>query len=124
MHETSIWTGSISLLTHGQITVGLIVLICSVVIPILKLIGMFVLTIRPDALRRHHRARVYRWIEVAGRWGMIDVLLVALVVAALKIGDWVSVTPGPGVTAFAACVLLSLVASAVFNPHAIWETEL
>jgi paraquat-inducible protein A len=66
---------------------------------------------------------VYRAIEAAGRWGMIDVLLVAVTIAAVKLGDLVVVTPGPGVVAFGACVVLSLAASAVFNPHAIWETD-
>jgi len=122
VHETSIWAGTVSLLTHGQWLVGLVVLACSVVIPVLKLLGLFALTIRPEVMHRHNRARLYRAIEVAGRWGMIDVLLVAVLVAALKLGDVVAVTPGPGVAAFAACVLLSLIASAVFNPHAIWES--
>lgn len=121
VRETSIWAGSIGLLAKGHTVIGLIVLVCSVVIPLLKLAGLFVLTSRWPTLHRTHQARIYRWIEIAGRWGMIDVLLVAVTVAAVKLGDWVTVTPGPGVVAFTACVLLSLVASAVFNSHAIWE---
>lgn len=124
VHETSIWAGGISLLTHGQVLVGLVVVLCSIVIPLLKLAGLLVLTARWPALRRHHQARLYRWIELAGRWGMIDVLLVALLVAAIKLGDLVEVTPGPGLLAFTACVLLSLLASVIFDPHAIWEHDL
>lgn len=119
-HEASIWGGSIALVTGGHIAIGLIVLICSIVIPLLKLAGLFALTALPGVQRRH-QARIYRWIEWAGRWGMIDVLLVAILVAAIKLGDMVAVTPGPGATAFAVCVLLSLLASAAFDPHAIWE---
>ena len=52
---------------------------------------------------------------------MLDVLLVAMLVAALKLGDIVNVTPGPGVIAFAACVFMSLLASASFDPHHLWE---
>ena len=121
--ETSIWAGSISLLTHNQVVIGLIVLVCSVVIPLLKLGGLFVLTARWPALRKKQQARMYRWIEIAGRWGMVDVLLVAITVAAVKLGDLVTVTPGPGVMAFTACVVMSLLASAVFNPHEIWEND-
>jgi len=120
VHETSIWAGGISLLTHGQVVVGLVVLVCSVLIPMAKLLGLFLLTAQARLLRRRHQAAVYRWIELAGRWGMIDVLLVAMTVAAVKIGDLVTVTPGPGVVAFTMCVMLSLLASATFNPHAIW----
>jgi len=75
--ETSIWAGTVSLLTHNQIAVGLIVLVCSIVVPVCKLAGLLVLTARWPAIRIHHQARIYRLIENAGRWGMIDVLLVA-----------------------------------------------
>lgn len=123
VHETSIWAGSISLLSHGQLFVGLVVLICSVVIPLLKLAGLFVLTAGWPRLQRANQARVYRWIELLGRWGMIDVLLVALTVAAVKLGDLVTVTPGPGVLAFTVCVALSLLASLIFDPHSIWQQQ-
>lgn len=121
VHQTSIWAGSLAMLAAGQWFVGLVVLVCSVVIPLAKLAGLLVLTLQPGLLYRHHRARLHRWIELAGRWGMIDVLLVAVLVAALKLGDLVSVQPGPGAVAFTACVVLSLAASAAFSPQAIWE---
>jgi paraquat-inducible protein A len=122
-HEASIWTGSISLLTHGQVFIGLVVFLCSVVIPLLKLGGMMLLTTRQTLITSPHRkAQLHRLIEIAGRWGMIDVLLIALLVAAMKLGDLVEVSPGPGVFAFGTTVLLSLVATAFFNPHAIWES--
>lgn len=120
-HEASIWSGTVSLLSHGQVVVGLVVLVCSLILPIFKLVGLFVLTRWPSLLGRHHQAGVYRWIEIAGRWGMVDVLLVAVLVAALKLGDLVAVTPGPGATAFGASVVLSLLASVSFDPQAIWE---
>ena len=120
--QASIWGGSISLITSGQLFVGLVVLACSVVIPAIKLAGLLVLTSRTNLIAQRKRAHLYRWIELIGRWGMIDVLLVAMLVAAVKLGDIVSVQPGPGVAAFAAVVTLSLAASAAFDPHAIWET--
>ena len=52
---------------------------------------------------------------------MVDVLLVAVLVAAVKLGTWVNVSPGPGAAAFAAVVFLSMLASAVFDPSQIWE---
>ncbi|MBI1367347.1 MAG: paraquat-inducible protein A [Planctomycetes bacterium] len=121
IHESNIWSGCISLMTHGQLGIGLVVLVCSIIIPVLKLVGLLVLSTRPRTIGAEHQARMYRWIEIAGRWGMIDVLLVAVLIAAVKLGDLATVSPGPGVLAFGACVLLSLIASAVFNPHAIWE---
>jgi paraquat-inducible protein A len=62
-------------------------------------------------------------VEFLGRWGMVDVLLVAVLVAVVKLGDLVTVTPGPGVLAFGSVVVLSLLASAAFDPHALWEPD-
>ena len=54
---------------------------------------------------------------------MIDVLLVAMLVAAVKLGNWMDVQPGPGTLAFATVVILSLLASASFDPSIIWEDD-
>jgi paraquat-inducible protein A len=123
INEASIWSGAVALLEHGQWLVGIIVIACSIVIPLAKLLGLLYLGMASPSRLAHHRARLYRWIELLGRWGMVDVLLVAVVVAALKMGDLVEVQPGPGVIAFTTCVLLSLLAAAFFDPHRIWETE-
>ena len=122
-NETSIWSGTLSLLGDGEWFVGLVVLVCSIVIPMLKLVGLLALTSRARFLGKQHRATTYRWLELLGRWGMVDVLLVALLVSFLKLGDLVEVTPGIGVVAFGACVALSLVATACLDPHALWESE-
>ena len=51
---------------------------------------------------------------------MLDVLLVAVVVAWVKVGDLVEIAPGPAAFAFTAVVLLSLLSAALFDPHALW----
>jgi paraquat-inducible protein A len=117
--EASILAGSVELVADGAVFVGLVVLACSVVFPFLKLVGLLAIT--SGMLRRRQRALTYRLIEWTGRWGMLDVLLVALVVAAMKLGDLLSVSAGPGALAFTVTVLLSLLASASFDPHALWE---
>lgn len=122
-HEShaSIWSGTVALLAEGHLFVGLAVLLFSVVAPIGKLALIFGLCIGQGLIARHDRARAYRLIELIGRWGMVDVLLVAILVAVVKLGDLVEVTPGPGVVTFGVVVILSLLASAAFDPHAIWE---
>lgn len=121
--EASIWSGTVGLLAEGHLFVGLAVLLFSVVAPIGKLALIFVLCIGQGVIARQDRARAYRLIELIGRWGMVDVLLVAILVAIVKLGDLVEVTPGPGVVVFGVVVILSLLASSVFDPHAIWEQE-
>lgn len=122
-HTASIWGGTIDLLAAGEWFVGLVVLICSVVLPLLKLAGLLTICLGQRFLSEHRRAFTYRIIEWTGRWGMVDVLLVAILVAAVKLGDIVHITPGPGVIAFAIVVALSLIAAASFDPHAIWEDQ-
>ena len=122
LNEASIWSGSIGLLREGDLFVGGVVLLCSVVVPLVKLLGLIALC-TSERFSKRHRALFYRGIEIAGRWGMLDVLLIAVVVAWVKIGDLVDVSAGPAALAFTVCVLLSLVASARFDPHALWETE-
>jgi paraquat-inducible protein A len=121
--EASIWSGTVALLAEGHLFVGLAVLLFSVIAPIGKLVLIFVLCVGQGVIARQDRARAYRMIELIGRWGMVDVLLVAILVAIVKLGDLVEVTPGPGVVIFGVVVILSLLASSVFDPHAIWEKE-
>jgi len=119
--DASIWAGMVGLLAEGHLFVGLAVLLFSVIAPVFKLGALFVLC--AGVLEPRDRATTYRLVEFVGRWGMVDVLLVAILVAAVKLGDLVEVTPGPGVIAFGTVVVLSLIASAMFDPHAIWERD-
>ncbi|MEM9064446.1 MAG: paraquat-inducible protein A [Planctomycetota bacterium] len=124
-HESvaSIWGGTIGLLAEGHYVVGLTVLLFSIIAPIVKLGTMFVLCGGNVFLGQSKRAAAYHFVEFIGRWGMLDVLLVAVLVAAVKLGDLVEVHPGPGVIAFLSVVVLSLLSSASFDPHAIWEDD-
>lgn len=122
-HAASILESSVELLAHGELLVGLVVFLCSVVLPLGKLTGLLLISTSRGWMRRRHRALTWHAIELTGRWGMIDVLLAAVLIAMLKLGDLVQVDPGPGLLAFTSCVGLSLVAGASFDPHALWETE-
>jgi paraquat-inducible protein A len=116
-NEVTVWSGAVSLITDGQVSVGLLVFCCSIIIPFLKLSGILLLsTERPwrgqPAARRHAHTAV-NWL---GRWGMLDVLLAAILVAAIKLGNWADIHTGIGVFVFAAVVAMSLLASGLFNP--------
>lgn len=124
-HHTaaSILQSSVDLVAHGELLIGGVVFVCSVVLPMAKLGGLLAISSSRGWMRREHAAVTWHAVELAGRWGMIDVLLAAVLLAMLKLGDVVTVAPGPGLVAFTSCVLLSLAASATFDPHALWETE-
>ncbi|MEO1585099.1 MAG: paraquat-inducible protein A [Planctomycetota bacterium] len=124
-HESvaSIWSGTVKMLASGDYAVGLTVLMFSIVLPIAKLAALLALSLGGRRLSAGARAKTYHAVELIGRWGMLDVLLVAVLVAAVKLGDLVDVTPGPGVIVFGLVVALNLLASMSFDPHSIWEEE-
>ena len=120
-HESSLIFGVRTLFAEGQWFVGLVVLLFSVVLPVMKLTVLLFLSQRRWQMADRHRARTYRVIEQLGRWGMLDVLLVAVMIAFIKLGDLVAFEAAPGLMVFTLFVLLSLLASSFFNPHCLWD---
>lgn len=117
--------GIITLLAEGYWFIGTVILLFSVILPLFKLATLLILTTPTllTILRHQHRASLYRWMEWLGRWGMLDVMIVAILVAFVKLGDLVNITPGTGVVAFGLLVLLNLLASLTFNPHLMWASD-
>jgi len=118
-HEDSLLSGLVALFAEGYWLVGTVVLLFSVILPPMKLLALGWLASTRFA-HTHHRAFVYRWVEYLGRWGMLDVMLMAILLAFVKVGDLVNVQAGYGLLAFTLMVLLSLLASVFFNPHELW----
>ena len=121
-NHSSLLTGTWDLLTHGNWFVGTVVFIFSIVLPIVKILLLLDLSLL-QWTGKQHRAMTYRTMELAGRWSMMDVLLLALLVMLVKVGNLINFHVGTAVWAFAGCVVLSLLASACFDPHAIWLEE-
>lgn len=119
-HEASLLGGTIDLLREGNWFVGGIVFAFSIVIPLIKILALIELS-WISLMGRAHRAWTYHAVEWAGRWSMMDVLLLALLVTLIKLGDLVQFSFGPAVMAFVLCVVMNLVASTMFDPHAIWD---
>jgi len=123
--ENTVLDGCVSLFQHGQRLVAVIVFLASLLIPFLKLLGLFYLVITTrfaSRRRRLERTWIYRLIDVIGPWAMLDVFLLAILVALVKLGELATVRPGPGLFAFAAVVVLTILATTSFDPAQIWET--
>lgn len=119
-HQSSILSGTIELLRHGNWLVGGVVLFFSVIFPLTKIVLLLELSLL-EFLHRRHKAMTLRVMEFAGKWSMMDVLLLAFLVMLVKLGNLVQFQFGPAVVAFVACVVMSMIASMSFDPHAIWE---
>ena len=122
-HRASLLGGTLDLILHGNLFVGVVVLLFSIILPIAKLLALLELSYL-GLTHRRHRALTYRFVEWTGRWSMMDVLLLALLVATVKLGDLVSFHLGPAVVAFVMCVVTSMTASIMFDPHAIWDERI
>jgi len=123
--ENTVLDGCISLFQHGQRLVAVIVFLASLLIPFLKLLGLFYLVITTrfaSRRRRLERTWIYRIIDVIGPWAMLDVFLLSILVALVKLGELATVLPGRGLFAFAAMVVLTILATTSFDPAQIWET--
>jgi paraquat-inducible protein A len=122
--ESTVWDGVVKLADMDQWFVAIVVFLASIVVPVLKLTGLLylVITIRFRLGRRlRDRTRVYRFIDVIGPWAMLDVFLLAALVALVQLGQLATVLPGPGLVAFAAVVVLTMLATASFDPKHIWQ---
>ena len=123
--ENTVLDGCISLFQHGQRLVAVIVFLASLLIPFLKLLGLFYLVITTrfaSRRRRLERTWIYRLIDVIGPWAMLDVFLLAILVALVKLGELATVLPGRGLFAYAAMVVLTILATTSLDPAQIWET--
>ncbi|NOY30674.1 MAG: paraquat-inducible protein A [Planctomycetes bacterium] len=121
-HESSLLVGTIELLREGSWFVGTVVLLFSIVFPLIKILLLLELSLL-GLLHRQHKAQTYRAMELAGKWSMMDVMLLAFLVMLVKLGTLVQFQFGPAVWAFVMCVAMSIVASLCFDPHTIWNDE-
>ena len=97
----------------------------SVAVPVLKILGLgamlaTVLRRQPAHCLRHSTA-LYRVIAAIGRWSMIDIFMEALLSALVQFGGIATVTTDPGALAFAATVVLTILAAESFDPRLMWD---
>jgi paraquat-inducible protein A len=108
----------------GTWELAIIVFIASIAVPILKIGSLAYLawTAGHASLRRkRERSRLYRIVENVGHWSMLDVFVVVLLAAMIRFGSIASVQPQPGLLAFGAVVILTMLASSSFDPRLIWS---
>ena len=121
--ENTVWGGVRGLYQQGMWGVAALIFAASILIPFLKLMGLFFLVVYRGHRWQSFRTWVYRIIVRLGPWAMLDVFLLAVIVALIRFGRFATVIPGPGVVAFSAVVCLTLLASGSFDPRLVWKEE-
>ena len=120
----TIMSGVLYFLATGMWPIAMVIFVASVAVPILKL---FVLTYLvasvklKSAWRPLDRTRLYRFTEAVGRWSMVDIYVVTILVALVKMGNIASIEAGPAAKYFGAVVVLTMLAAMSFDPRLIWD---
>jgi paraquat-inducible protein A len=122
--DNTIFSGVIELWNSGAWDLAVIVFTASIAVPLVKMacLALLLLSSRAGSARwRHERTRIYRLVEFIGRWSMLDVFVVALLLSLVRFGILAEVRAGPGIVAFCAVVVLTMLASMSFDPRLIWD---
>jgi paraquat-inducible protein A len=102
-----------------------LVFCASIGVPMLKLVGLglLVLTTKMGSnWRLRDRTQLYRIIEGIGRWSMIDIFMISILVGLVKLGEVATIEPGVGAISFAGVVIITMIASGLFDPKMMWDS--
>ncbi len=122
----TIMSGVIYLVVHGMWPLALVIFIASVAVPFIKMcvLGYLLISVQVRSTRRLlDRTRLYRLTELVGRWSMIDIYVVTILVALVQLGALATIEARPGAVYFGAVVVLTMFAAESFDPRLIWDAS-
>ena len=120
----TIISGVIYFMLTGMWPIALVIFVASVAVPLIKLFVLSYLLIsvqRKSRWRPEDRTRLYRIAEAVGRWSMVDIFVVTILVALVKLGGLATIDAGPAASYFAAVVVTTIFAAMSFDPRLIWD---
>jgi paraquat-inducible protein A len=116
--------GVIYFMMSGDWPIALVIFTASILVPMLKMIALTYLLVsvqRHSGKRALQKTKIYRAVEFVGRWSMIDVFVVTIMVALVQLGAVASIEAGDGAIFFCAVVILTMLAAGSFDPRLIWD---
>jgi paraquat-inducible protein A len=120
----TIFSGTVQLWNQGLWVIAAIVFTASILIPVLKLTGLGWLLLsvhRGGAGDARRLTQLYVALDFIGRWSMLDVFLVGFLSGLVKFGALTTVAPRSGIVAFAIAVVLTVLATQLFDPRTLWR---
>src|SRR5215475_876117 len=120
----TILSGVVFLWVTGSWPLALIIFVASIAVPATKLLALTYLLVsgqRRSTWGQQQRARLYRVVELVGRWSMVDIYVAAILAALVQFGGLMNIRSGPGAIAFGAVVVLTMFAAETFDPRLIWD---
>lgn len=122
--DSTIVGGVLTLIHHHAYAIGAIIFIASVLIPVGKFIVIAYLAVllsRPHTKDPHRLHFIHAAVEFIGRWSMIDVFVVAILVALVQFDVLASIKPGLAAACFALSVVFTMLSAQAFDPRLIWD---
>ncbi|MGQ0652258.1 MAG: paraquat-inducible protein A [Betaproteobacteria bacterium] len=120
----TILSGVVHLIEDGAWPLAALVFFASFVVPITKILvlALLLITVQKDSgWRVRDRTLLYRVTEAVGAWSMVDIFLVAILVALVRLDALATVIPGIGATFFGAAVVSTMLAAHAFDPRLVWD---
>ncbi len=118
--------GIISLIKSDMLPIAILVLIASILVPLFKLLGLSLLLLTVHfqwPMNARLLTTLYRMIAFVGRWSMLDIFMISILVSLVDMGGVAQIIAGPAATAFAAVVVLTMFAAKNFDPRLIWDNH-
>jgi paraquat-inducible protein A len=122
--QFTIMGGIFELFQRGLWPLGILVFFASIMIPVAKLLTLAVMLIETHLRSEQHlvgRTMSFRFVDFIGRWSMIDVFMISILVALVRFGKFSSVQAELGAPCFAAVVVLTMFAVNAFDPRLMWD---
>jgi paraquat-inducible protein A len=120
----TIMSGVVYLWTSGSWPLAVVVFVASITVPLLKILSIAVLALSVQMRvqwQPRQRARLYRIVEVVGKWSMLDIFVIAILVALVQLKALATINAGPAAIAFGAVVVLTMFAAMSFDPRLMWD---
>jgi paraquat-inducible protein A len=120
----TILSGVQEMVAMGWYPVALLIFIASITVPLVKLVsltGLLISVQRRSSWRPRDRAVLYRVVELIGRWSMLDVFVLTLLIALVQLGSLMTIEVGRAGTFFAAVVVFTILAARSFDPRLVWD---
>ena len=116
--------GVVILIKMKSYPIAGVIFLASVMVPIAKMIALWYLVAcayRKDAIGAQQRTVIYRLTEFVGKWSMVDVFVVAILVALVRLQGILVIEPGNAALAFAGVVVMTMLAAHSFDMRLIWD---
>lgn len=122
--ESTIIEGVISFIEYKSYFIAFVIFTASVIIPLIKLVGLLIIfiSLKIDIkIKNKNKIRIFKFIEMIGKWSMIDIYVVAILASVVQLGEIFNIKGGIAATSFTLVVILTMIAAHRFDTRIIWD---